>query len=311
MTSELDPDIRTFHARTTADYARLSGGGYADLAQRRAVAETVRQSWAAGGPTMAHSETLSVGPFGTRIRIHRPTNEQPLPAMVYLHGGGWILFSIDSHDRLMREYAARSGCVVIGVDYSLAPEARFPRALDEIEAVCAWLRDEGAAHGIDPTRLALGGDSAGGNLALSSALRLRDAGHDVAALLLNYGAFDTVERGSHATYDGETFMLTRAEMVEFWDNYLGSSPAAAEHPHARPMLANLRGLPPAFLCIAECDILLDENLAMADRLREAGVAVTARVYPGATHSFLEAVEISTLADRALAEASHWLGDILC
>ena len=311
MTSELDPDIRTFHARTSADYARLSGGGYADLAQRRAVAETVREGWAAGGPTMAHSETLTVGPNDTRIRIHRPTTETPLPAMVYLHGGGWMLFSIDSHDRLMREYAARSGCAVIGVDYSLAPEARFPRALDEVEAVCAWLRDNGAAHGIDATRLALGGDSAGGNLALSTALRLRDAGHGAAALLLNYGAFDTVERGSHVRYDGDAFMLTRVEMAEFWDNYLGPSPAAAEHPHARPMLANLRGLPPSFLCIAECDILADENLAMAERLHEAGVAVTARVYPGASHSFLEAVEISALADRALAEASRWLGDTLC
>jgi len=100
-------------------------------------------------------------------------------------------------------------------------------------------------------------------------------------------------------------------MAEFWDNYLGPSPAAAEHPHARPMLANLRGLPPTFLCIAECDILADENLAMAERLGEAGVAVTARVYPGASHSFLEAVEISALADRALAEASNWLGETLC
>ncbi|HSI18641.1 MAG TPA: alpha/beta hydrolase [Sphingomonas sp.] len=311
MTSELDPDIRTFHARTSADYARLSGGGYADIAARRAVAETVREGWAAGGPAMAHSETLTVGPFGNRIRIHRPTGEAPLPVMVYLHGGGWMLFSIDSHDRLMREYAARSGCAVIGIDYSLAPEARFPRALDEVEAVLAWLRDHGAAHGVDATRLALGGDSAGGNLALSTALRLRDAGHDAAALLLNYGAFDTVERGSHARYDGDTFMLTRAEMADFWANYLGPSPAAAEHPHARPMLADLHGLPPAFLCIAECDILADENLAMAERLREAGVAVTARVYPGASHSFLEAVEISALADRALAEASRWLGETLC
>lgn len=308
MTTELDPDIRIFHARTSADYARLSGGDPGDLAQRRAVAERVRQPWIEGGPVMAHTETLAVGT--TRIRIHRPSEAAMLPALVYLHGGGWMLFSIDTHDRLMREYAARSGCVVVGVDYSLSPEVRFPVALDEIGAVCAWLRDHGAAYGIDATRIALGGDSAGGNLALSSALKLRDAGHPVQALLLNYGAFDNVTRTSHARYDGDAFMLTSSEMAEFWENYLGPSAAAADDPLARPLRADLRDLPPTFLCVAECDILLDENLEMAARLRAAGVAVDARVYPGATHSFLEAVGISALADRAMSEAAGWLKGVL-
>ena len=306
MTDEIDPDIRAFLSRTSADYAQLSHGEELDLARRRAVAERVREPWTSGGPTMAATETLTVEPFSTRIRIHRPTDAGPLPALVYLHGGGWTLFSIDTHDRLMREYAARSGCAVVGVDYSLSPEVRFPVALDEAQAVCAWLGEHGAAHGIDAGRLALGGDSAGANLALSTALRLRDAGRDAAALLLNYGAFDTVERASHARFDGDRFMLTVPEMAAFWENYLGPDGAAREHPLARPMLADLHGLPPAFLCIAECDILADENRVMADRLRDAGVNVTATVYPGATHSFLEAVEISALADRALGEAADWL-----
>jgi acetyl esterase len=307
MTAELDPDIRIFHARTSADYARLSDGAPGDLARRRAIAERVRQPWVEGGPAMAHTETLSVG--ATRIRIHRPSDAAALPALIYLHGGGWTIFSIDTHDRLMREYAARSGCAVVGIDYSLSPEARFPIALDEVAAVCAWLRDEGGAHGIDPARIALGGDSAGGNLALSSALRLRDAGRSAQALLLNYGAFDTVTRGSHARYDGDAFMLTSSEMAEFWENYLGPT-GAAEDPLARPLRADLHDLPPTYLCIAECDILLDENLEMAKRLRAASVAVDARVYPGATHSFLEAVGISALADRAIEEAARWLRGVL-
>lgn len=310
MSDEVDPDIRTFLTRTSADYAQLSLGEELDLARRRTVAARVRGPWTSGGPQMATTETLKVGPFETRIRIHRPSDAALLPVLVYLHGGGWTLFSIDTHDRLMREYAARSGCAVVGIDYSLSPEVRFPVALDEAQAVCAWLGEHGAAHGLDIGRLALGGDSAGANLALSTALRLRDAGKDAAALLLNYGAFDTVERASHARFDGEAFMLTVPEMAAFWENYLGPDGAAHDHPHARPMIADLHDLPPAFLCIAECDILADENHAMADRLREAGVEVTAAVYPGATHSFLEAVEISALADRALEEAARWLRERL-
>ena len=310
MTGEVDPDIRAFLARTSADYARLSHGEDLDLARRRTVAARVREPWARGGPAMAATDTLVVGPRDTRIRIHRPTDAGPLPALIYLHGGGWTLFSIDTHDRLMREYAARSGCAVVGIDYSLSPEARFPVALDEAEAVWAWLGAQGAAHGLDAERLALGGDSAGANLALSTALRLRDARKGAAALLLNYGAFDTVERASHARFDGDAFMLTSAEMAGFWENYLGPDGTAHDHPLARPILADLHGLPPTFLCIAECDILADENLFMADRLRDAGVAVTATVYRGATHSFLEAVEISALADRALDDSARWLRDRL-
>ena len=308
MTADLDPDIRIFHARTSADYARLSDGEPGDLTQRRAIAERVRQPWIEGGPVMAHTETLTVGT--TRIRIHRPNDAQGLPVLVYLHGGGWTIFSIDTHDRLMREYAARSGCAVVGVDYSLAPEARFPVALDEVATVCAWLRDAGASHGIDSSRIALGGDSAGGNLALSSALRLRDADQPAQALLLNYGAFDTVTRGSHKRYDGDAFMLTSTEMAEFWENYLGPPRTATDDPLARPLRADLYGLPPTFLCIAECDILLDENLEMAERLRAASVPVETHVYPGASHSFLEAVGISALADRAMEEAARWLRGVL-
>jgi acetyl esterase len=306
MSDDLDPGVRAFHARTSADYARLGSGGAVDFAARRAIAEQVRAPWRTGGPTMARTETLRVGALDTRVRIHAPQDGVASPVLVYLHGGGWTLFSIDTHDRLMREYAARSGCAVVGVDYSLSPEVRFPRALDEVSAVIVWLRANGARHGFDAARIALGGDSAGGNLALSSALRLRDAGHQADALLLNYGAFDTERRASHERYDGEDFMLTSQEMDAFWANYLGPSSEAAAHPHARPILADLAGLPPAFLCIAECDILRDENRAMAARLREAGVAVTERVYQGATHSFLEAVEISPVADRAIGEGAAWL-----
>lgn len=302
---ELDPDIREFHRRVNADYARL--GTANDVAHRRRIAEQVRAPWAAGGPVMASTEKRGV--CGIRIRIYRPVDATILPALIYLHGGGWVLFSLDTHDRLMREYAARSGCAVIGIDYSRSPEVRFPRALDEIAAVLDWLRSEGSAFGLDTSRIAIGGDSAGANLALSTAIRLRDAEQRwLSGMLLNYGAFDSAWRPSYDRYDSDRYMLQSAEMVEFWAAYLGD--AGADDPLAKPLRAKLVGLPSTFFCIAPCDILADENEEMAARLRSAGVAVEAKRYVGAAHSFLEAVSISALAARALEDGSRWLANAL-
>jgi acetyl esterase len=243
------------------------------------------------------------------IRIHRPVADPELPVLVYAHGGGWMIFSLDTHDRLMREYAARAGITVIGVDYSLAPEATFPVPVDEIVSVVRWLRTEGARHDLRPSRVAIGGDSAGANLAIASNLALLAAGESrLDAQLLNYGAFDPDRRRSHDRFGGPDYNLTSEEMADFWTNYLPSDQSA--NPLARPLLADLTGLPPTYLCIAECDILADENSEMARALEKARVPVTARSYAGATHSFLEAVSISPLADQALADGSSWLAEQL-
>jgi acetyl esterase len=304
---DVDPDIRQFHRRTSADYLRLSEGRYRDFAHRRDVAEQVRKPWVQGGPVMHRTEELMAGELPVRIRIHHPDASTDKPALIYVHGGGWTVFSIDTHDRLMREYAARSGCAVVGVDYSLSPEFPYPRALHEIAGLVGWLREHGTDHGIDPARLAIGGDSAGGNLALATALMLRDRGDGAAlrAMLFNYGVFDGDARPSYQRYDGDDYMLTANEMAFFWRNYLGDGDLPQD-PYARPVLADTTGLPPAYFCIAECDILADENLAMAERLHKDGVPAEEHLYPGATHSFLEAVEHSPLAARALDDASAWL-----
>ena len=258
---------------------------------------------------MAETVDRSAGPMQVPVRIHRPVADPSLPVLIYAHGGGWMLFSLDTHDRLMREYASRARVTVVGVDYSLAPEAKFPRPVEELVSVVRWLRSEGASAGLFPSRIAIGGDSAGGNLAVATNLALIGAGEQpLAAQLLNYGAFDPDPRPSHGRFDGPDYNLTSHEMMDFWVNYL--PPEAASDPLARPLLADLTGLPPTFLCIAECDILSDENWEMAEALMNAGVPVTARSYAGAAHSFLEAVSISPLADRALAEASEWLSEAL-
>ncbi|TWT22315.1 alpha/beta hydrolase [Luteimonas marina] len=307
---DVDPQVRLFLQRMSTGYAAYPQMASASLPEARRIAEAVRAQWVAGGPEMAAREELRVGALHTRVRILRPSAQAMLPALVYLHGGGWTLFSIDTHDRLMREYAARAGVAVVAVDYSLSPEARFPQALEETVEVIDWLRAHGAAHGIDASRLAVGGDSAGANLAVASQLRLRDLGRaPVAAMLLNYGAYSDRTSPSWARYDGPAYMLEADEMHRFWDNYLRDD-GDRDDPLAMPLLADLRGLPPAFLAIAECDILVDGNREMAAALHEAGVPVQARTYAGATHSFLEAMSISDLADRALDEASDWLRQAL-
>ena len=302
---DIDPEIRSFIARTSADYAALTGTAPVTMDRRREIAEQVRAPWAAGGPQMAETINLTVGPRNVRMRILVPESGPGNGTLIYLHGGGWMIFSIDTHDRLMREYASRAGCTVIALDYSLSPEHRFPAALEDIDACLDWLITEGAARGLSTRRIAMGGDSAGGNLSLSTALRRRDKGARMPdALLLNYAALDYETRPSWNRYDGEPYMLGTGEMRDFWAGYLGAPSTA--NPYARPLLADLSGLPPAHLCIAECDILRDENIDLRDRLRAAGNPVSAIVYPGATHSFLEAVSISRIAEQAIADGAGWL-----
>jgi acetyl esterase len=305
---ELDPDIRRFVTAVQQGYAQHPGFDALPLAQRRSVAESVRAPWRSGGPRMERSVDTTIA--GVRARIHIPVKTPALPAMLYLHGGGWTMFSIDTHDRLMREYALRTGAIVVGIDYSLSPEAKFPVALEEVVAAVEWLSGQGAAYGIDAARLAVGGDSAGANLAVAAALKLREKGTpSLRAMLLNYGAFSPQPTPSFERYGGPRYMLTADEMQYFWSNYT-SDPGELDNPLVAPYRADLRGLPPAFFCIAACDILADSNRAMAARCNAAQVPCAQHVYPGATHSFLEAVSIAPLADRALADATRWLRERL-
>jgi acetyl esterase len=242
-----------------------------------------------------------------RARLHRPASGT-LPGLVYLHGGGWTLFSIDTHDRVMREYASRAGCCVIGVDYALSPERKFPVALEQVLDAVAGLVRQGDALGIDAARIAVGGDSAGANLSVAASLVRRDAGAlpPLCAMLLNYGAFVTgCSEDACRRFGGPEYMLGCEEMDRYWRNYMRDA-ADARDPLVCPLRASLAGLPPAFLAIAECDVLAEQNRAMANRLAGAGVPVEAITYPGASHSFIEAVSIAAVSDRALQDGSEWL-----
>lgn len=314
--SILDPEIATFVDRMSAAWAAHPPFMGLPVAEARQIAERVRAPLREGGPAMVRTQEALV-PTSTgalRIRVYDPGLSRPAPALIYLHGGGFVLFSIDTHDRLMREYAAAGDFVVIGVDYPLSPESRYPGALDQIVELVDWLLTEGETTiGIDPARIAIGGDSAGGNLSLATALRLRERGTPdlLRGLLINYGGFgpdcsDEDER----RLGGEGAVLDRAEMEYYFSSYLGSDPAARDDPYAVPLKASLEGLPPTLLAIPECDILAEQSYGMARRMRDAGVAVTSIVYEGATHSFLEAMESAAVARRAIADGAAWVRAIL-
>lgn len=310
----LDPEIKRFIDNVIAKGRELTAGRQLSWPERREIAELTRAPWVRGGPVIADTRNViaetSAGPV--RLRIYDPAPGHSKPTFVFMHGGGWSLFSVDTHDRVMREFAHRGGMAVIGVDYALSPEARYPTALNQVVAVVHWLHEQGRALGLDGHRIAIGGDSAGGNLSMGAALRLRDAGQgDLVKAVLNIygGSTPDCSPTSRQRYGTDEDMLTATEVDTFWDNYIGHI-GDRRDPYAAPALATLQGLPPVFLVIAECDILAEQNLLMAGRLLEAGVHVQAKVYPGAPHSFIEAVAISRVANEAIDDGVAFLRSVL-
>jgi acetyl esterase len=262
-----------------------------------------------GGPVMAESRDIWLPIRGRRmlLRLHRPTTATPLPVLIYLHGGGWVWGSVDTHDRLMRSYAAGANCAVLGPDYALSPEAVFPQALEECRAVLRHVARHGSELGLDPARIALGGDSAGANLAAGAALLDAEAPDPIPlrGLLLNYGVFDhALDTPSYREF-ADGYGLTLAKMRFYWDAYC-PDPVARLSPFASPLRGDLSALPPTLLHIAELDVLAAENLAFAERLRNAGVSLDMQTFPGTVHGFLRALGHVPAADHATTTASTWL-----
>jgi len=312
MTASIDPEICLFLDEMRARWAQHPPFDSLSFSEQRAVSEQVRACWTEGGPEMSDTieRCFDPGAGELRIRIYRPAGvEASASALVYLHGGGFTLFSIDTHDRLMREYAAAGGFVVIGVDYPLSPEHKYPVALDRIEALMLWLGAHGEEWGIDPARLAIGGDSAGANLSFATALRLRERGEAglVRAILSNYGYFTSdVSDRAEQRFGGPGSIMDRVEAQSYYANYLSDWAAEKDDPLACPILADLRGLPPVLLVIPECDLLTEQSLAIESRLEAAGVDTSAIIYPGATHSFLEAMSVAKVARDAIRDGAQFV-----
>jgi acetyl esterase len=307
--SPLDPQMREFLNRMSEGYRRFPRCDTLTIPEAREVAEQVRAPWAAGGPSMSRTveHHIPTRHGDIRVRVHYPAERSSRAALVYLHGGGFVLFSIDTHDRLMREYAQRAGIVVIGVDYTRAPDARFPRPLDECVDAVRWVVDQAAVLDVDATQIFLGGDSAGASLSMGVALTRRDANeHLLKGLVLNYGSFGTnLYRNSMVRYGAGDYGLSLHDIIWFRGLYL-SKGSDFGNPRVNILDADLSGLPSVCMVVAECDPLSDESLELEDRLRAVGVDVTARTYPGTVHSFLEAISIAEVAARAFDDTALWL-----
>ncbi|MDX3066412.1 MULTISPECIES: alpha/beta hydrolase [Streptomyces] len=253
--------------------------------------------------------TVEGGPTGSvRARITRPAGaDGPLPVVLYVHGAGWVFGNAHTHDRLVRELAVGAGAAVVFPEYDLSPEARYPVAVEQSYAVARWVTTEGAAHRLDPARLAVAGDSVGGNMATVLTLLAKERGdvafaHQVLFYPVTDAAFDTPSYHEFA----EGYFLRRDAMQWFWDQYTTDEKQRAEIT-ASPLRATvdqLTGLPPALVITGEADVLRDEGEAYAAKLREAGVAVTAVRYQGVIHDFvmLNALRGTHAAEAAIAQA---------
>lgn len=239
-------------------------------------------------------------------RLYAASADAGLPVLLYLHGGGFTIGSVQTHDVLCRELAHLSGAAVLSLDYRLAPEHRFPVASNDSWDALTWLAQHAGDWGLDAARLAIGGDSAGGTLAAAGAIMARDAGLPLALQLLFYpGTTAHQDTPSHEAFrDGP--ILDKVAIAWFFDQYI---PDHAEREDWRfaPLLApDVDGVAPAWIGLAECDPLVDEGIAWADRLRAAGVAVDLEIYRGVTHEFIKMGRALPEARQAHRDAAHAL-----
>lgn len=311
----LDPEIAAAAARDLARYGARAALSAENLSEMRVDFLRRRlERGRAGGPPMrvTHDREADLPGRRLRVRVHVPEAAPARgPALVYFHGGGWVWGSIDTHDRIMRELAHRSGQRVVGVDYRKAPEHPFPGPFEDCVASVAWLREQSDAFGIDAENLVFGGDSAGANLALATGLAEAEAGRVPRSLLLFYGTFDD-DLGTEsyrASFGDGRFGLSRRDMGLFLDWYLGERHrGTAIDARARPLHGRLDLLGRAFLLGCGLDPLRDDTRRLAAALADRGVSFEFTELAAANHGFLALVEDVGLARQALARAAAHLAN---
>lgn len=306
---ELDPvmaDILTMiAARGLRPYHEMQP------AEARAESEARNAFWNEGAPAVEKVEDVTIeGPRGPLlVRLYFPEGlPDPAPALIYLHGGGWVIGSPRTHDNVCRRLALAGRFAVASVDYALAPEHPFPQGLADCTAAVRWFGEHGQSEGIDPARLVLGGDSAGANLALATCLRLRDTKelHLVRAAALIYGCFSPdLQSPSHAAFGSGQYFLGTATMSWFHAQYV-QDPDARNDALVSPLFANLEGLPPLYVAAAELDPLRDDSERLARRLIESGVSMDYRLWRGVTHGCIQMSRSLPIASGFIREISGFL-----
>ena len=315
--SSIDPELAAVQAELKAAGAAAPDIFALPLPEARAQLDRHYAHLADKAPIMRHSVDLSI-PFGDttlRARLHRPTDARSDSLLVYLHGGGWAFGTLDTHDHIMRMLAVESGLPLLGLEYSLAPERKYPHQVREIGAAFDWLGRHADELGCDPGRIVLVGDSAGANLAVAAALHgLSNAARGaVKGLVLLYGVYsaDTAKSSWHALGDGR-FGLSVAAMRWYWDQYVAEERQTLNG-RVAPLAGSLAGSPPAWIGVGELDPLLDDSVDLSAALTAAAVPNELRVYSGLTHGFIRfggrvpavrgAIRDAAVAARKLAEGA--------
>ena len=277
----------------------------ASLAEVRAATDRIGAFLGEGSVPLRDERDLSLpGPHGqVPCRLYMPDDVARPGLIVYAHGGGFMQGSIPSWDHFLRDLVRQSGAAALSVDYKLSPEVKFPVAFEETVAMTRLMAREGAGFGIDPSRLALGGDSAGANLALAAALAMRDAGETALKFqLLIYGCFSTDCDSPSWQRFGQGAGLSQVGMKWIWQTYL-ERPEQAGDWRAAPALADLKGVAPAHLIVGSLDPLLDDSNNLHTKLKAAGVSCELTVYQGLNHGFIRYGRLIGTARRAIAECA--------
>lgn len=316
ITPLIDPElVRAMQIDARENPAPVPPPEPGDIGAMRELYNRGRAYWRQGGPEMARIESSTATAqdgYEIPLRFYYPTDDTDAPTIVYLHGGGWILGNLDTHDRVMRELAGRSGCCVVGVDYRLAPEARFPVPMEDSVAAIIHVMAKAESYGIDPNRLGCAGDSAGGHMTLYAALQLRDRGvtpgfKAIAPLYMAVGLQDSQSWRMFQRPEEGMGMADR----EVWLNALFSDPLRDRlHPGFDLLQNDLDNLPPAYVMACALDPVLDDSLAFAELLQAAGVPVRLRIHDGMLHSFIQYVEHMPKAGSAIQEVADFFAEML-
>lgn len=299
----LDPQLQAFLDQTQAMH--LPAFETLTVEQAREAAATMGNLNGAPEAVGSVDNLAAPGPEGEiPLRLYTPERDGPLPVLMYFHGGGWVLGDLESHDGVCRALTNAANCLVVSVDYRLAPEHKFPAAAEDAYAATQWVAEHAARLGGDPDRVAVAGDSAGGNLAAAVALMARARGGPALVYqLLIYPVTDSSLDTTSCRENAQGYFLTLDSMRWFWNHYLRGD-ADRENPYAAPLRANdLRGLPPALVITAEFDPLRDEGEAYAARLRTAGVSTDLKRYDGMIHGFFSMGAVVDQARVAMAEVA--------